>query len=199
MDAAGCGDDSSGSGGSGASSAGGQASGGGAAGGDAGGGGAGGAGGAGGSGGSGPRCTEADDECDPGLYCSRPGCGTDGTCEAIPPPNVDLVMAPVCGCDGITYWNAAIAGLARVSTQADGVCGAGDAVSCDALTTCGGAQKCNTQVFDCSADQLGTCWGMPISCAPGGLQARACSNGACAEVCALISSQNPWNDAGDCP
>jgi hypothetical protein len=166
-------------------------------------GGAGGTAGAGGMGGgpSGPPCTGLGG-CDPGFYCEAPGCG-DGVCvdkplPGIQPQNKDVV----CGCDGVTYWNAPIAASYGAGVKSPGVCPDNFAVGCDAATPCASGLKCNRQVkaaAACSPQATGTCWGVPVSCALDGPQANACSNGACVLECSLVQSQNPWYSDGACP
>jgi len=66
----------------------------------------------------GSRCVEADD-CPAGSFCERDGCGDPaGSCRPFPIVCPDDSI-PVCGCDGITYFNeclrraAGFAGLRR--------------------------------------------------------------------------------------
>jgi hypothetical protein len=65
--------------------------------------------------------------CVKGEYCSFPSnanCGSGdqtGTCAAMPDA-CDLVYAPVCGCDGMTYGNACAAASAGVSVATPGAC-----------------------------------------------------------------------------
>jgi len=52
----------------------------------------------------GAPCTATGSECAASEYCNAPTCA-GGTCETRPTaPSLDFV--PVCGCDGISYWNA---------------------------------------------------------------------------------------------
>jgi hypothetical protein len=171
-----------------------------------GGGGAGGAGGAGGGGappgGVGDPCSWEQSGCQEGLYCNAVGCG-DGACDTKPIPAQEKKdQAPVCGCDGVTYWNENIAAQHGASVSASGPCPPAVAVPCGAGAACTSGLRCNKRIDgpeSCELDVQGECWGVPLSCPVEGTQATACTNGECATECALIHSQNPWYDAGLCP
>src|SRR5690348_2485411 len=67
-----------------------------------------GSGGKGTGGGLGSNCNYGD-TCATGYYCDAVGCGA-GTCAALPGVNmVGNAGMPVCGCDGVTYWNSDVA------------------------------------------------------------------------------------------
>jgi hypothetical protein len=90
-------------------------------------------------------------DCEQGEYCNfapETTCGSGdqtGKCEAIPGA-CDLVYAPVCGCDGMTYGNSCAAAMAGVSVAAQGECNSdpGDG-TCGGKTgaMCGASQYCN--------------------------------------------------------
>lgn len=190
-----------GSGGSGGSGAGGTGAGG--SGGSAGGtGGTGGSGGAttttGSGGGVGSPCTWGDD-CGANLYCDAPGCGA-GQCANKPvPAGLPAEESPVCGCDGVTYWNEPVAASKGQSVAAQGPCLV--PLACGPQMPCPGGMKCRRRVEDaaaCGGDAPGECWGTAISCSLDGPRARACSNGTCELECSLVQSQNPWYDDPTC-
>ena len=174
---------------------------GGAGGGTGGQGGAGAAGGAGGemtssttgTGGGGPGPCVWGDDCGAGYYCLAPDCGA-GMCVQKPfaggqPPQPD----PVCGCDGVTYWNKEVAASLGASVAATGSCSM--PIACSPNMGCPPGMKCNREVADkvsCSPDVMGQCWGTPIQCSLDGPKARACSNDTCELQCSLVQSQNPW-------
>jgi hypothetical protein len=84
---------------------------------------------------SGPGCTLGD-SCGAGRYCDVPGCTGEGTCTMLPtecPP----VLAPVCGCDGVTYLSACGASEVGQSVRSDGDCDETDAGPADAGTDAG--------------------------------------------------------------
>jgi hypothetical protein len=113
-------------------------------------------------------------KCAAGQYCDFPietKCGAGdqtGTCTAIPEA-CDLMLDPVCGCDGKTYGNACAAATAGVSVASKGNC-----TTTPEPTTCGGFNPagCNKGEFcnypieaQCgAADQTGVCEAIPQAC-----------------------------------
>lgn len=139
------------------------------------------------------------DDCGPGQYCFAPGCGS-GTCIQKPvPAGQSPDPAPVCGCDGATYWNADVAASQGMSVASDAACAS--PIPCGPGAPCPGTMKCDRQVPDqpaCGPQVTGECWGTPLSCPLDGPQGRACSNDKCELRCSLIQSQNPWFDDPTC-
>jgi hypothetical protein len=141
--------------------------------------------------------------CPSGQYCNAPGCGA-GTCVPIPAETDE--KAPACGCDGVTYWNAKVAGHASISVKSSGVCTTGGK-ACGGL----GGFKCPTGTF-CNygvsssamcnvADLGGVCWGMPATCPQIliGPQTRACKASTCTSECELIKAGSVWYSDNTCP
>lgn len=100
------------------------------------------------------------------LYCATPPgmCGGTGVCTMVPGPlDCDRLLAPVCGCDGMTYTNPCEAGRARVAVDHDGACG-----SCTTNRECQPAQFCETPTAMCSARGMCTATPRfcPTTCAP---------------------------------
>lgn len=171
--------------------------------------GAGGTGGNGGAGGSastgelGEPCTWGNGDCIAGLYCQAAGCAA-GTCQ--PPLNVaaqQQTYDPVCGCDGVHYFNPSIAASRSMAVAHAGVCAANEEVACDKVAApCGGNLSCSILVSDaasCAPLTAGVCWGAPITCGTGQPMARGCvAMGECANKCALIRSQNAWHEDVTC-
>lgn len=66
-------------------------------------------------------CAE-DGDCFPEEYCAGPGCsGGPGGCVS-PSGECGSELAPVCGCDGVTYLNAECAAGEGVRVRSDGEC-----------------------------------------------------------------------------
>lgn len=141
--------------------------------------------------------------------CKVTACGDTGICAPRPPQQDNY--APVCGCDGVTYWNEAIANAAGISKRTDGAC------ALQALTTarcgglngvvCAGFRRCNLEVETptaCAgaAGRQGTCWGLPDSCPPSqnGTMRRCTGGGGCRSYCDAIKDQAPfYSDTINCP
>lgn len=175
-----------------------------------GGGGAGGsAGGAGGSGGGssgGPCQWSLSNPCADGFYCKAPGCGM-GTCQPIVQTEIGDRM-PVCGCDGVTYWNDSIAASHGMAVSGPGECVPPAAVFCGGFggIQCPAGASCNYEVPNkagCGiADGGGYCWGMPKMCGGGigfGPITRECGAAVCKDECELIKSELPWYVDNTCP
>jgi hypothetical protein len=113
----------------------------------------------------------------------------------------------VCGCDGVTYWNEAIAARFGVSVAQSGTCTASFALSCNDLgKACPDKRFCNKQttangVGICAVFTEGTCWGLPDSCPnlTGG-KARPCgsSTDQCKTYCEAVKDEQPWFPDQDC-
>ncbi|MFO0567145.1 MAG: hypothetical protein U0263_15860 [Polyangiaceae bacterium] len=159
-------------------------------------------GGSGGTGG-GQACTWGGAACPGGQYCNAPGCAS-GKCEPIPAET--NTKSAVCGCDGVTYWNASVAGHASMSVKGSGECGQG-AKSCGGIAglPCPASTFCNYNVASAAmcnvSDSGGKCWGMPATC-PSiliGPQMRACKASTCSSECELIKKQSVWYNDNTCP
>jgi hypothetical protein len=143
---------------------------------------------------------DAGNTCTNGNWCYAPGCNGGGTCMPLPP---NLAKAPVCGCDGITYWNVGTAAGKTVGSMSG--CGLGS-LACGGFIglSCPSGTYCNYQVDDPSmcfvSDQGGTCWALPTVC-PAAPVARACGNGtsACSDECTLMKGSGAWYEDAGCP
>ena len=131
------------------------------------------------------------------------GCGT-GVCMTV--PNEGNTRGPVCGCDGLTYWNTSVAAHRGMSVKTTGVCTS--SVTCGGIAAidCPGNAFCNYEadISYCSiSDPGGNCWVMPSTCpTPGigfGPRTRACGAPTCGYECQLIKAQTPFSVDTTCP
>ena len=159
-----------------------------------------------GSGGSPPQGGNVGDACDwqgtpcaPGLYCKAPGCQA-GTCQPSAPPAAAPPLLPVCGCDGVTYFDASTAAQFGQSIRYESVCKPTEAIACSATNpACPNGSLCNLQVGNagaCFGSGNGTCWALPNDCSEGNkAKGRACGVGGgiqCKGFCQLIKEGNPF-------
>jgi hypothetical protein len=154
--------------------------------------------------GGGTACTwqAGKNPCGAGFYCD--GCA--GTCVAEPAAGAEeQAKAPVCGCDGATYWNASIAASHKVGVKSAGACASGGTCGGFGGQGCAAGLYCNYSVEPnvCQiADGAGQCWAMPATCKPEagiGPQARACGAQSCAYECDLVKQQVAFQVDGGCP
>jgi hypothetical protein len=116
--------------------------------------------------------------CPEGEFCKRPAgeCAGDaeGVCQSTPVVCQGNV-APVCGCDGVTYSNACVADGAGVTVDHEGECG--QPVACDGATgvTCPAGQFCKHADGACAADVEGVCTDTPLTCEP--IDSKVCACG----------------------
>jgi hypothetical protein len=166
-----------------------------------------------------PKRCAVDTECEGASFCARARCGdVGGTCEARPVLCGDQA-APVCGCDGVTYWNDCLRRAAGVVAGRPGECPFERARLC--ATTKGrpkpggpeGGESCSPGTFcarllpglaACSRDVPGTCWALPAVCPieGGGDRWFRCGGpGArqCATTCSAIRTGEPHQRATVCP
>lgn len=142
--------------------------------------------------------------CPVGEYCDAPGCNA-GFCKPIG-NIVDGMKNPVCGCDGVSYWNDTVAAQSGMSVKAAGQCSPSKSCGGIANAQCANGQFCNFKVdnaMSCAiADLSGECWGMPKVC-PAivgiGPQTRECNADSCTDECDLIKSGKGWYDDPSCP
>jgi len=120
-----------------------------------------------GSGGGGDKPCRDLTDCFPSYFCRKQNCSdAAGFCVPSPIPD-DPVLAPVCGCDHLTYWNDTLRQAFGVSaTLTTGACGS-DARTCDGDNPCPPGASCSRRLRDISACMMpgpGQCWVTPTDC-----------------------------------
>jgi hypothetical protein len=149
--------------------------------------------------------------CTSGYWCRAPGCGSGGTCV----PDVTMgckaygggQLAPVCGCDGLTYWNGLGADCFRMAVASTGACAPG--VSCGGVanTPCakGSCNKHLTTEAACGGAVAGMCWALPEAAAcfayKSTMGARKCGDppGKCTRTCDLVQQGAAYFEDSQCP
>jgi hypothetical protein len=157
----------------------------------------------------GPWCSN-DEDC-PGAFCAKGSCDAPhGRCQ-VPRPACDDGYAPVCGCDGVTYWNDCLRQKNSVSARTMGPCSARFVV-CEADA---GNSPCPAQAScarletgfsgPCDPNSPGVCWVLPETCPEdaGTPQWNRCTGGAgapsCTDQCTAIRSGAPYEPSnGSC-
>ncbi len=165
----------------------------------------GGSGGAGGAGmGQGAPCSWTGPPCDEALYCQAKGCG-EGTCQPIlSETGQEQGLTPVCGCDGISYFNQSIAASFGMAVAHDERCTDSEGVTCHKDNSpCPAGYFCSRRVAgvaNCllSPNQDGQCWAVPKTCDPEGPKDNACANSLCYPICELMKGENGWYHLGTC-
>lgn len=159
------------------------------------------------------RCSQPRD-CPDGSYCELATCGaSSGTCQLFP-AMCPGDSAPVCGCDGLTYFNDCLRKSRGVGSSTPGPCLLADA------TTCGGpAQRaCPSNAVcaillgpgPCPPDAEGACWVLPSACPmppDGGIGPRgpdrwsSCQTGGtgCLDLCSALRTGGSYQRSPVCP
>lgn len=146
-------------------------------------------------------CAE-DFDCDTGWVCEKPGCDAPfGQCVPWPSLCWDDPM-PVCGCDGVTYWNDCVRLKSPSHPQlaSFGQCR-------DTAFPCQFGADCNVPYASCShlmapgelcGHGTGSCWVLPAQCVPSADKKRwrECrppdqGPGPCSDMCNAIASERP--------
>jgi hypothetical protein len=122
-------------------------------------------------------------------------------------------LAPVCGCDGVTYWNDCIRAQNGVPSSMDLPCRTNEALACRAATDCPVAGASCARLIGpsapCPPDVAGACWVLPPICPASSLLGPrlslamvACVTrpGTCDDLCTAVRSEQPhlWGLTGPC-
>jgi hypothetical protein len=133
--------------------------------------------------------------CAGGSYCAG-ACGEKGTCTAVPAESTKF--EPVCGCDGVVYWNSGVAaGFGQSAHTTEGEC---VLVACSAQKACPDGLHCGMRresAIQCGGSTNGVCWGLPKSCPKvgepdTGPAARRCGALGCTSLCDAIEDEKPY-------
>lgn len=145
---------------------------------------------------------ESDADCAvPGMYCDRSetGCRSSvGFCRAMPLLSCSSAFSPVCGCDGLTYFNECLAAKEGASLSGTGECRdprsrCVPTVPCRVRPSSHGVVVCARVAARCgppgSAPPPGVCLFMPTNCSG---EARACQEqNVCLNLCEALQSGQP--------
>ncbi len=156
-------------------------------------------------GGPGQTCM-TDHDCLAIELCARTTCSdVTGVC-ARRPTLCDNGLKPVCGCDGVTYWNDCLRKQSGASTSTAGEC-SGSFAACGGVSNmeCPTGATCNRLVpgpgNDCNLSPVGACWVLPDECPASSsvppLKGCPPDPPTCTDVCAAIESGNPYQ-SGKC-
>jgi hypothetical protein len=150
-----------------------------------------------------PAPCGVDLDCSPGWICEKSGCDAPtGGCVPWPPfcppdPN------PVCGCDGVTYWNDCIRQQSPMHAQVaqPGVCSV-TACACEV------GADCSVPYASCShlmgpgemcGHGMGSCWVLPPQCGPSNDSKmwRECKppdagTAKCLDTCSAIATEHSY-------
>jgi hypothetical protein len=168
----------------------------------------------GGTSGEAKRCVENKD-CSSTMFCSRKDCDdAGGICEPRPLVCDDAPM-PICGCDGVTYWNDCLRRTVGVGPLRPGECsdtarvcskggkggGGPGGVECPSGASC--ARLLPPDGTNCTPNVQGTCWALPAVCPDHAGPDRWLScdphKMGCFSTCDAIRSGEPYTRAFACP
>jgi hypothetical protein len=170
---------------------------------------------------AGPPCVQPSD-CPQNFYCAKAHCKSPiGVC--MPEPmEISLVEQPVCGCDGLTYFNDSVRQEYGMWSTipgpggAPGPCGFG-AASCEEPGECPKPYAyCDLLIRNPTAtcpppdapppSHPGTCWVLPPICSDAGASGtdgwnpcNAGPNPPCVDTCSAIASEKVYVRARMCP
>jgi hypothetical protein len=161
-----------------------------------------------------PGDCRLDTDCDDSEYCKKASCSAEsGHCTARGPEcrGVDAVFDPICGCDGITYWNACVIEREGFNVAMAGECTGNNRPTC---TRAAGGDSCPERfhahcyrpVEMCGdpSPTSGVCWVLPDECPENEPQTQRYCGGTdgemrCIGLCEVIEAENSFRrDAPVC-
>ena len=156
--------------------------------------------------GGGGDCTSAP-ECNPVAFCGKPSCDAPtGQCEQRPIV-CDDHAAPVCGCDGVNYWNDCMRRREGVAASNTGecttyfaLCGGIKGTACPAQGAF--CAKLLSNAGQCLPASAGVCWVLPAQCPQddAGAVWQSCGpHRDCLGTCSAIRTEAPFRSASSCP
>jgi hypothetical protein len=150
------------------------------------------------------RCT---DSCASGFYCAKDTCSDPAGSCLLPPIDCEASEAPVCGCDGITYFNDCLRMAAGIAASTPGECRAGVSLCAGPTNaTCPAGSVCaQLGAFlpkgMCPTNPPGSCWVLPPVCPPPSAVDRwdSCSDGmTCLDTCTAIRTTGVYRRSQTC-
>jgi hypothetical protein len=161
-----------------------------------------------------PGDCRLDTDCDDSEYCKKASCSAEsGHCTARGPEcrGDDAVFDPICGCDGITYWNACVIEREGFNVAMAGECTGNNRPTC---TRAAGGDSCPERfhahcyrpVEMCGdpSPTSGVCWVLPDECPENEPQTQRYCGGTdgemrCIGLCEVIEAENSFRrDAPVC-
>ena len=156
-----------------------------------------------------PGDCKLDTDCDDDEYCKKASCddAESGHCTALGPQCTgdDAVFDPVCGCNGVTYWNTCVIESAGFNILAAGECTGNNRPTCtrdEGGAGCPseyGHQHCYRPVEMCGdpSPLMGYCWGLPAECPPNEPQTERYCGGTggemrCIGLCEVLEAENSF-------
>lgn len=156
-----------------------------------------------------PSPCRSNADCGSQHFCDKAGCeDAQGVC-AIRPAQCDATSRPVCGCDGVNYFNDCLRRASGVAFAHDGECD-------DSAILCGLTQdhKCPNNGYCsrfptgpyCLPGTPGHCWVLPADCGQDdgrGDRFVLCDDGGgstpCVDACRAIRSERSYTQVDSCP
>jgi hypothetical protein len=136
--------------------------------------------------------------CPFGQYCEDNTCGKTmgaGTCKSKISNKIGDM--PVCGCDGLTYWNGAMAAGRGMPTQHNVACPGDVDIACSDVTPCPGGNNiyCHKAEKGCAAVIDGACWVLPGDCNLTTSKVETCPAKDCVNECDLIKQGGSFDQS----